>query len=626
MALLALHRRRSVSCAPQELAHRIESNFVTQFSDLGLSEGLLKALAAEGYDTPTSIQIQAIPHVLAGRDVVGLAQTGTGKTAAFATPIIQRLAASNRQAGHKGVRTLVLAPTRELAAQICESFRVYGKFEKISAFAVFGGVPLGRQIQTLARGVDVLVATPGRLLDLIQQRAVTLSHVEILVADEADHMMDMGFIVPLKKIAKMLPRERQTLFFSATMPREIEELAREFVSDPVRVEAAPVASTVDRINQGVIHIDRSMKMPLLVDLLKNKEIERALVFSRTKHGANRLAEQLYENGIPAEAIHGNKSQAQRQRALDAFKSGKARLLIATDIAARGIDIDDVTHVINYDLPDVPESYVHRIGRTARAGREGVAISFCAGDERSLLKDVEKLIRRTLPVLPHPLGHLEPITGGPSRPQRNGRNQKKPMGRPARSERPQHARSEDGPRARAPRREEGASVDRPQRAERPKGQERDNRPRRDERKPAFGERRPERASESRGDRKDGPRELRFEYRAERPHADNRGDRQARADRPQRPERFDFRANAGSRTERHDDRPAVRHERADHRVERGARSQERPRQERGQESGDRQTEFRGDRSARGPKTGKPAASSGAGPKTGGRRAARTSRPQR
>lgn len=577
---------------------------MTQFSDLGLSEGLLKALAAEGYDAPTSIQIQAIPHVLAGRDVVGLAQTGTGKTAAFATPIIQRLVASRRQPGQRGVRTLVLAPTRELAAQICESFRAYGKFEKISAFAVFGGVPLGRQIQTLARGVDVLVATPGRLLDLVQQRAVTLSHVEILVADEADHMMDMGFIVPLKKIAKLLPRERQTLFFSATMPREIEDLAAEFVNDPVRVEAAPVASTVDRINQGVIHIDRSMKMPLLVDLLKNKEIERALVFARTKHGANRLAEQLYENGIAAEAIHGNKSQAQRQRALEAFRSGKARLLIATDIAARGIDIDDVTHVFNYDLPDVPEAYVHRIGRTARAGREGVAIAFCAGDERSLLKDVEKLIRRTLPVLPHPLGHLEPITGGPSRPQRNGRNQKKPMGRPARAGRPQHARNDDAPRA--PRREEGSYEDRPQRADRPARPERDNRPRRDDqRQPAFGERRPERNSAPRGERQDAPRELRFEYRAERPFAEKRGER---------PHRAEHRGGNGGRMERHDDRPAVRHERADHRVERGARSQE------------RQSDFRGDRGSRGPQSGKPNGNRGAGPKPGGRRAARSDRPQR
>jgi len=438
------------------------------------------------------------------------------------------------------------------------------------------------------------------------------------VADEADHMMDMGFIVPLKKIAKMLPRERQTLFFSATMPREIEDLAAEFVTNPTRVEAAPVASTVDRINQGVIHIDRSMKMPLLVDLLKDKAIERALVFARTKHGANRLAEQLYENGIAAEAIHGNKSQGQRQRALENFRSGKARLLIATDIAARGIDIDDVTHVFNYDLPDVPEAYVHRIGRTARAGREGVAIAFCAGDERSLLKDVEKLIRRTLPVLPHPLGHLEPITGGPSRPQRNGRNQKKPMGRPARAGRPQQGRN--------PRREEGAFEDRPQRAERPMREdrpqraerpanaERDNRPRRDDRKPAFGERRPERGSDNRTERKEGPRELRFEYRAERPFAEKRGER------PQRPD------HRGGNGPRNDDRP-MRHERADHRVERGARSQERPRQERPQEGGsDRSAEFRGDRSSRGPQSGKPSGNRGPGAKPGGRRAARSDRPQR
>ncbi|MET0545111.1 MAG: DEAD/DEAH box helicase [Caulobacterales bacterium] len=531
---------------------------MTQFSDLGLAEGLLKALAAEGYDTPTSIQTQAIPHVLAGRDVVGLAQTGTGKTAAFATPMLQRLTESRKQAGIKTVRALVLAPTRELAAQICDSFRAYGRYVGVSAQVVFGGVPLGKQINSLSRGVDVLVATPGRLLDLVSQRAVNLSQVEILVVDEADHMMDMGFIVPLNRIVKLLPKQRQTLFFSATMPPAIEQLAQAFVNNPVRVEAAPVASTVDRINQGVIHVDRSRKMPLLVDLLKDQSIERALVFARTKHGANRLAEQLYENGIIAEAIHGNKSQGQRTRALESFKNGRARLLIATDIAARGIDVDGVTHVFNFDLPDVPEAYVHRIGRTARAGREGVAIAFCAGDERALLRDVEKLIRRQIPVLAHALGQLEPITGGPDRPARGGRSQGRPGGQGHGRGQRSNAGGFGGDRQRRPERTErpwsNAGAEERPRTERA--------PVRNEQQPVRADARPEGRAEPRQERRpersDRPYAARTEHRGERSHAP-RSERPERAERPQRndrPERteqrFEYRAERPDRAPRTQER--------------------------------------------------------------------------
>ncbi|HWA22577.1 MAG TPA: DEAD/DEAH box helicase [Caulobacterales bacterium] len=388
---------------------------MTSFSDLGVAEGLLKALAAEGYDAPTAIQTQAIPYVLQGRDLIGLAQTGTGKTAAFALPILQKLSANYKPAGHKSVRALVLAPTRELAAQIAASFRTYGRFVGIGAQVVFGGVPIGKQINALQRGADVLVATPGRLLDLVQQRAVRLENVEILVLDEADHMMDMGFIVPLNKIVKLLPRARQTLFFSATMPKEIADLAQAYVREPVRVEAQRVASAVTLVDQSVIHVDQKTKARLLIDLLKDPKITRAMVFARTKHGANKLVEQLEEARIPAEAIHGNKSQGQRTRALENFKSGKARLLVATDIAARGIDVDDVSHVFNYDLPDVPEAYVHRIGRTARAGATGIAIAFCAGDERGNLRDIERLTKQPVPVRAHAMGLPTPTgEAGPAR--------------------------------------------------------------------------------------------------------------------------------------------------------------------------------------------------------------------
>ncbi|HWA00081.1 MAG TPA: DEAD/DEAH box helicase [Caulobacterales bacterium] len=406
---------------------------MTQFQDLGLSAPILKALAAEGYSAPTPIQAQAVPIVLTGRDLIGLAQTGTGKTAAFALPILDRLAANRRHAGARACRTLVLAPTRELASQIATSFRAYGRFLGLSTTVVFGGTSMSKQVHALERGVDILVATPGRLLDLIGQRALKLDAVEILVLDEADHMLDMGFIHDLRRIAKLLPAKRQTVLFSATMPPPIAELAQQFLNDPLRVAVTPVASTADRVKQHVVHVDAAKKQELLADLLSDPAYTRALVFTRTKHGADRVVKRLAAIGVDAAAIHGNKSQGQRERALDAFKKGRARLLVATEIAARGIDIDDVTHVINFDLPDVPEQYVHRIGRTARAGAEGDAISFCAPDERLNLRDIERLIKQSVPVLEHPLslptpqpGQRAPAPAKPRPQQRQKRPQTKPL--------------------------------------------------------------------------------------------------------------------------------------------------------------------------------------------------------
>ncbi len=369
---------------------------MTAFLDLGLAEPITRALTEERYETPTPIQAQTIPHVLAGRDVVGIAQTGTGKTAAFALPILNHLANNRRRPERKSCRILVLSPTRELSGQIMDSFRTYGRHLKVSVCLAIGGVPMGRQIRALSNGCDVLVATPGRLLDLVNSRALALDKVEILVLDEADRMLDMGFIHDIRRIVAMLPSERQTLFFSATMARETEDLGRMMLRDPARVAVTPQASTAERVSQRVVHIDKSGKANLLAELLQNEPIDRAIVFTRTKHGADRVVRQLGQQGLDAEAIHGNKSQGQRERALAAFRSGKIKTLIATDIAARGIDVDGITHVINFDLPNVPESYVHRIGRTARAGAEGVAISFCDREERAYLRDIEKLIRMTLP--------------------------------------------------------------------------------------------------------------------------------------------------------------------------------------------------------------------------------------
>ena len=404
------------------------------FDSLGLSAPILKALAAEGYTNPTPIQTQAIPIVLKGRDLIGLAQTGTGKTAAFALPILDRLAANRIHGGAKCARVLVLAPTRELAGQIGDSFRSYGRFLGLSTAVVYGGASMHKQKQALVRGVDILVATPGRLLDHISQRSCRLDAVEILVLDEADHMLDMGFIHDLRRIAALVPKKRQTLFFSATMPAPIADLAAQFLDNPERVAVAAVSSTAERVQQAVIHVDHSRKQDLLHAMLQDKAVNRALVFTRTKHGADRVVGKLEAAGFPAEAIHGNKSQGQRERALEAFKKGKARLMVATEIAARGIDVDDISHVINFDLPNVPEQYVHRIGRTARAGAGGHAISFCAPDERAFLRDIEKLTKQAVPVVVHALSLPTPRAdervpralkmGGGGRPQ--GRSEGRPQ--------------------------------------------------------------------------------------------------------------------------------------------------------------------------------------------------------
>ncbi len=373
------------------------STIPTSFESLGLAAPLLKALVNEGYTEPTPIQVQAIPHVMAGRDVQGIAQTGTGKTAAFALPILHRLLANPKQAPRRGCRVLVLSPTRELASQIAESFRSYGRQTGLRTALMFGGVPKLRQVKAVGAGVDILVATPGRLMDHMQDGAVHLNGVEILVLDEADHMLDLGFIVPIRKIVQTIPPTRQTLFFSATMPKEISTLAGHMLRDPVHVAVTPVATTVDRVEQRVIFVDTARKRALLADMLRNSSMSRVLVFTRTKHGADRVTQHLEAMGQPAAAIHGDKSQPQREKALAAFKAGRISVLVATDIAARGIDVDGVTHVVNFDLPNVPEAYVHRIGRTARAGQGGIAISFCDRNERPFLRDIEKLIRTRLQV-------------------------------------------------------------------------------------------------------------------------------------------------------------------------------------------------------------------------------------
>ena len=381
---------------------------LTQFADLGLAAPLLKALVAEGYETPTPIQLGAIPHVLAGHDLLGVAQTGTGKTAAFALPILNHLHKINRQPSQRACRVLVLSPTRELASQIEASFRAYGRFMRASTTVIFGGVPINRQIRAVAGGVDVVVATPGRLLDLLQQRAITLAEVELLVLDEADRMLDMGFVRDIRKLLSMMPPRRQNLFFSATMPAEIADLAGTMLTAPKQVAVTPVASTVDRITQSVILCPERAKQAALHKLLEDPSIDRAVVFSRTKHGADKIVRHLEAAGIAAAALHGNKSQNHRERTLAAFRDGSLRLLIATDIAARGIDVEGISHVINFDLPNVAESYVHRIGRTARAGADGVAISLVGDEERRDLRGIERLIRRTIPVIANPLGDAAAI--------------------------------------------------------------------------------------------------------------------------------------------------------------------------------------------------------------------------
>jgi len=369
---------------------------LNDFNSLGLAKPILQALSHEGYTIPTPIQAQAIPLVLQGRDLLGIAQTGTGKTAAFALPIIQRLADNSQPAPRRGCRCLVLSPTRELATQIADSFRAYGKHMGLSVAVVFGGVKYGPQVRELAAGVDILVATPGRLIDHLEQKVANLSEVEIFVLDEADQMLDLGFVVPIRKIAKLLPHKRQNLFFSATMPNEIGKLAGELLKDPAHVSVTPQATTVEKIDQKVFFIEGARKRALLGELFEDEAMKRVLIFTRTKRGADRVAKQLATVGVEAAAIHGDKSQGQRERSLASFRAGAVQALVATDIAARGIDVDGVTHVVQYELPNVPEAYVHRIGRTARAGAAGIAIAFCGEEERGLLRDIQRVTKQTIP--------------------------------------------------------------------------------------------------------------------------------------------------------------------------------------------------------------------------------------
>jgi ATP-dependent RNA helicase RhlE len=420
---------------------------LTQFSDFGLAVSLLAALRTEGYEQPTPIQAKAIPPILAGRDLLGLAQTGTGKTAAFALPILDRLIRERRRASPRACRVLVLAPTRELAQQIGQNFRTYGARSKTSVAVVVGGMKFGGQARSLAAGVDVLVATPGRLLDHLAQRNLRLDEVDTLVLDEADQMLDLGFLEPIRKIVRALPSPRQTLFFSATMPKAIGALAAEILVDPVEARVAPVASPAERVAQRVIHVEAARKRDILLEILRAGEATRAIVFTRTKRGADRVAKFVMDAGVEAASIHGDKSQGQRERALAAFKAGRVTTLIATDIAARGIDVEAVSHVVNYELPNVPESYVHRIGRTARAGATGHAITLCDPAELPLLRDIEKLTRLAIPAEDRrapgarPKPEQEGSSAGPRRARRGNRGARRAQrGQPGRSpaERRPHA--------------------------------------------------------------------------------------------------------------------------------------------------------------------------------------------
>ncbi len=374
-----------------------KENNTSKFSDLDLVPPLLLAIKKAGYETPTPIQAQAIPHLLLGKDLLGCAQTGTGKTAAFALPILNNLALSKFRVLPRNVNCLILTPTRELALQIFENFKTYSAGLNVKIAVAYGGVGITPQIKAVHDGVDVLIATPGRLLDLVGQNKLSLKQVKTFVLDEADRMLDMGFIHDIRKVLLMIPKQRQTLFFSATMPPEIEKLSASMLINPVRIEVNPVSSTAEKVEQYVMYVEQSRKRDLLRHLLMNPKFSRVIVFTRTKHGANRVSEVLVKNKISSEAIHGNKSQNARQRALDLFKNNKIQVLIATDIAARGIDIDGVTHVINFEVPNISESYVHRIGRTARAGSAGIAISFCDVEEKSYIRDIEKLIGQSIPV-------------------------------------------------------------------------------------------------------------------------------------------------------------------------------------------------------------------------------------
>jgi ATP-dependent RNA helicase RhlE len=429
---------------------------LTSFNDFGLVEPITRALASENYITPTPIQAQTVPLAMSGRDVIGIAQTGTGKTAAFALPILSRIVARRVRPERRACRVLVLSPTRELSGQIADSFRTYGKFIRpLKISLAIGGVPINRQIRDISHGAEVLVATPGRLLDLVSQHAVRLDTLEVLVLDEADRMLDMGFINDIRKIVALLPKERQTLFFSATMPGEITRLADAMLRDPVRVSVTPQATTAERIAQRVILTEKASKGSLLIEVLKKEAIDRVLVFTRTKHGADKVVRVLEKAGIRSAAIHGNKSQNHRERTLAAFRDGSVRTLIATDIAARGIDVDGVSHVINYDLPNIPESYVHRIGRTARAGAEGMAISFCDFEEAPYLRDIEKLIRMSIPAENRRTGKA-PVQAQPKQPhghkthRHNGRG--KHRGGQERSHERSHGRSHGHNRGNEPMRQ------------------------------------------------------------------------------------------------------------------------------------------------------------------------------
>jgi ATP-dependent RNA helicase RhlE len=408
--------------------------FMSYFEELGLAQPILKALTAAGYETPTPIQQQSIPALLKGRDLCGIAQTGTGKTAAFALPSLHHFATNPKPRQQYSCRMLVLSPTRELAAQIADSFRTYGKFLGLNVQCIFGGAPIFSQKKALALGADVLVATPGRLIDLIEQRALTLKNVEIFVLDEADQMMDLGFIHALQKIDKLLPKKRQSLFFSATMPKKIAELGNQFLDNPIRVSVAPQSTTAERVEQYATFVEQREKQTLLTLKLKSEPIDRALVFTRTKHGADRVVRGLKGAGIESAAIHGNKSQGQRTAALQAFRAGQIKILVATDIAARGIDVPGVSHVFNFELPNVPEQYVHRIGRTARAGAEGVAMSFVAPDERGFMKDIERVTGVRPQVLKLPEGFREAVANlpPPAKPSNNEvkRGAPRPGSRPA----------------------------------------------------------------------------------------------------------------------------------------------------------------------------------------------------
>ncbi|MFW5739058.1 MAG: DEAD/DEAH box helicase [Myxococcota bacterium] len=405
-----------------------------QFSELKLVAPLLRAVASEGYSEPTPIQRECIPHVLGGRDLLGCAQTGTGKTAAFALPILQRLARKPASRGRRTIRTLVLTPTRELAAQVAESFETYGRGLGLRVACIFGGVGQNPQVAALRRGVDVLVATPGRLLDLTSQGEVDFRGLEVFVLDEADRMLDMGFLPDVRRVIATLPQRRQTLLFSATMPDDIRDLAGRILSDPVHVAVTPVASTAEKIEQSVFFVAKSNKRALLGHVLREPSMNRVLVFTRTKHGANRVVKELTRWAIPAQAIHGNKSQGARERALAQFRSGETRVLVATDIAARGLDVEGISHVVNFDLPEVAESYVHRIGRTARAGAGGVAYSFCDADEQPLLRAIERLIRMRVQVVSdQPYAEHHPAVVEPARPAR-GAPRGPGKGRPPRASR------------------------------------------------------------------------------------------------------------------------------------------------------------------------------------------------